>query len=86
MTFLGMVNALPENERASFFRAMFAMCEAGRKAGVPADALGALYSTVVTNVAANTQAPMIRVHKEAARVMVMLAEKIEAEAKLKKED
>jgi hypothetical protein len=45
-TFQEQIAALPEKERAGFFRSIFAVCEAGMKAGVPPEEWGKLYADV----------------------------------------
>lgn len=77
MTFQETIKAMPEHERLTFFRAMLDLSEAGRKAGVLPNELGKLYAGVVNEVSANTQAPMLRVHKETARVLKMAINKLE---------
>jgi hypothetical protein len=50
MTFKETIEELSEAERAKFFRAMIAIAEAGRKAGVPAGDWGGLYAKVCNQV------------------------------------
>lgn len=44
MTFQEQVKALPEKERASFFRAILAVCDAGRSAGIPPEDFAKTYA------------------------------------------
>tara|TARA_R110002126_G_scaffold110223_1_gene247320 strand:- start:634 stop:831 length:198 start_codon:yes stop_codon:yes gene_type:complete len=39
--FLAMIKAMPDKERNSFWRGIVDVCEAGRKAGIPAQEWGA---------------------------------------------
>ena len=77
MNFQETVKSMPEHERLKFFRAVIDVSEAGRKAGVSPNELGKLYAGVVNEVSANTQAPMLRVHKETAHVVKMAINKLE---------
>ena len=80
MDFLDQIKNLPEADRLKFFRAMLDLSEAGRKANVSPSELGKLHADVVNEVSANTQAPMLRVHKETARVLKMAINKLEENA------
>jgi hypothetical protein len=50
MTFQEQVKALPEAERIKFFRQITEVVDAGRAAGVPAEALGKAYADVYRGV------------------------------------
>ena len=77
MSFLETVKAMPEADRLAFYRTLLEISEAGRKAGVSPKELSDLYSSVVREVSDNTDATVLRVHKESTRVVKMALEKLE---------
>jgi hypothetical protein len=54
MTFQEWVKALPEAERAKFFRQIMAVVDAGRLAGVPPEKLAKMYADTYKQVEKNT--------------------------------
>jgi hypothetical protein len=54
MTFQEWVKALPEAERAKFFRQIMEVVDAGRKAGVPPEELAKMYANTYKEVEKNT--------------------------------
>jgi hypothetical protein len=44
MTFLEQVKALPEEDKVKFFRAIMAVVDAGRAAGIPPEQLAKMYA------------------------------------------
>lgn len=57
MTAQEQIKALPEKERASFFRAILAVCDAGREAGIPAEDFAKMYADTYKEASKNTEKP-----------------------------
>jgi hypothetical protein len=54
MTFQEWVKALPEADRAKFFRQIMAVVDAGRLAGVPPEQWAKEYADIYKNIEVNT--------------------------------
>ena len=50
MTLQEQIKALPEAERAKFFRAIMAVVDAGRLAGVPPEEWAKMYADIYKNI------------------------------------
>lgn len=50
MTLQEQIKAMPEKERASFFRVILAVCDAGQNAGIPADDFAKTYADTYKEV------------------------------------